>query len=99
MTRSAWSDRGSSNARGYGWTWQKRRARWLRAHPLCAICQANGRVTAATELDHIKPKAHGGTDADDNLQGLCAECHARKSMSDRGQAPRRTIGADGYPVA
>ena len=98
MTRKTWEDRGSSHARGYGWTWQKRRAAWLLAHPLCAICQANGRVTAASELDHIKPKAHGGSDRDDNLQALCAECHATKSMHDRGQLPRRTIGVDGYPV-
>ncbi|WP_420437032.1 HNH endonuclease [Candidatus Poriferisodalis sp.] len=31
------------------------------------------------ELDHIKPLGDGGTDADDNLQLLCRDCHTRKT--------------------
>ena len=29
-------------------------------------------------LDHIKPKAQGGTDADENLQTLCEDCNQAK---------------------
>ncbi|WP_420621723.1 HNH endonuclease [Candidatus Poriferisodalis sp.] len=31
------------------------------------------------ELDHIKPLGDGGTDAEDNLQLLCRDCHTRKT--------------------
>lgn len=62
---------------------------------MCAMC----RTSVATELDHIKALANGGTNADDNLQGLCAECHEIKTIKDLGQRPRVTIGLDGWPVA
>lgn len=51
------------------------RKRRLSHEPLCRICKAKGRVTASTVPDHIKPLAHGGTDADDNIRCLCADCH------------------------
>lgn len=53
---------------------------------MCAMC----RTSVATELDHIKALANGGTNADDNLQGLCAECHEIKTLKDLGQRPRVT---------
>jgi 5-methylcytosine-specific restriction endonuclease McrA len=31
------------------------RNRWIAQHPLCAHCEAEGRVTVATEVDHIVP--------------------------------------------
>ena len=41
--------------RGYGSRWRRERAEFLRDHPLCRMCQANGIVTAATLVDHIIP--------------------------------------------
>ncbi|WP_272575920.1 HNH endonuclease, partial [Providencia sp. PROV273] len=38
-----------------------------------------GRAVEAKTVDHIKPKAHGGTDDDSNLQSLCWPCHKRKT--------------------
>ena len=57
------------------------RAQVLQAQPLCIQCQTEGRVTVATDVDHITP--HRG-DPDRfwdraNLQGLCHVHHARKS--------------------
>lgn len=55
----------------------------------------------ATELDHIVPVGRGGSDTDDNRQGLCVRHHAIKTARDGGyeyHEPRQ-IGLDGYPIA
>lgn len=66
--------------------------------PLCRACYAKGRTTAAEELDHITPLHKGGTDHPDNLQPLCADCHATKTARDLGHRERVAIGPDGWPV-
>lgn len=75
------------------------RASVLRAEPLCMHCKAAGRINLASEVDHIKPLAKGGTDDPKNLQGLCKEHHAVKSARDEGKARRPAIGVDGWPLA
>lgn len=77
----AWADRReSASARGYGWRWQQTRKRILRRDcGLCLVCAAAGRVTAATEVDHVVPKEEGGGDDDDNLQSICGPCHTAKT--------------------
>ncbi len=45
--------RGSSTERGYDQTWRRVRAAHLSRHPLCVLCQAEGRLTPATVVDHI----------------------------------------------
>lgn len=76
----------------------ERRARWLRAHPLCVECSKQGRVTAATVPDHIIALTNGGVDDETNLQSLCAEHHRQKTARDLGSTPKRTIGPDGWPI-
>jgi 5-methylcytosine-specific restriction endonuclease McrA len=88
--------RESRHARGYGAAWEKVRAAVLRDEPLCRPCRARGRVTAATAVDHIRPRARGGTDDRENLQPICAACHEAKTLEDRGYAPRG-CDADGIP--
>jgi 5-methylcytosine-specific restriction protein A len=61
------------------------------------MCTAAGRVTPATQLDHIVPKAKGGTDSVDNLQPLCKPCHDNKTIQDSGGKIRPKIGLDGWP--
>lgn len=74
------TSQGSSTARGYGGRW-----RWLRKQVLerdgylCCECKKVGRLTPATEVDHIIPKSQGGTDEPDNLQSLCNACHKIKT--------------------
>lgn len=73
---------------------KRRSGRWLQREreklftqaPLCAECQRHGRVTLATQRDHVVPLAEGGADDDGNVQGLCAACHEtkRKQESARG---------------
>jgi hypothetical protein len=47
--------RPSAARRGYGRRWRKARAAFLAAHPLCAACWMQGRVVAATVVDHVMP--------------------------------------------
>ena len=53
-----------------------------RAGKQCERCGRRARLT----VDHILPKARGGTDAYANLQGLCYDCNQRKA--DRCEAYR-----------
>jgi 5-methylcytosine-specific restriction protein A len=73
--------RGSSAARGYGHRWRLARAAYLRQHPLCVACQAQGKTAAATEVDHVLP--HRGDArlmwSQHNWQPLCQSCHSRKT--------------------
>ena len=73
-----WRDGKTTAERGYGGRWQKARATFLMRHPLCCYCQALGRVTAATVVDHKVP--HRGDQAlfwdTANWQSLCANCHS-----------------------
>jgi len=55
----------------------------LRRDPLCRACGH----AISTEVDHIVPKARGGTDEESNLQGLCSACHAAKTARDRYDPP------------
>jgi 5-methylcytosine-specific restriction protein A len=70
--------------RGYGSQWDIRRARILkRDNHLCQNCLRSGRAVAAKTVDHIKAKAHGGTDDDSNLESLCWPCHRTKTGRER----------------
>ncbi|WP_407280595.1 HNH endonuclease signature motif containing protein [Aromatoleum evansii] len=72
--------------RGSGW--MKRRACWLREHPLCVECEKLGLVTAATEVDHVVALADGGADDDSNLQSLCGDCHKVKTARENSARGR-----------
>ena len=73
--------------RGYGTAWDKRRERVLkRDNYLCQECLRHGIVTTAKSVDHIKAKAHGGTDDDINLESLCWPCHRTKTARERNRS-------------
>ena len=74
------------------------RAQTLYQYPLCVKCESKGRITAATEVDHVIPLHQGGTDDFDNLQALCHDCHAEKTATEQGKRRRQEIGLDGWPV-
>jgi 5-methylcytosine-specific restriction enzyme A len=82
------TSRQSRHERGYGWEWEKARKRVLvRDKYLCQLCMKAKRVRVATDVDHIVPRAQGGSEADDNLQSLCGDCHKAKTARE-GQTPR-----------
>jgi 5-methylcytosine-specific restriction protein A len=75
--------RGSRHERGYGSEWEQIRKRILsRDKGLCQPCLQAGRPRPARAVDHIIPKAAGGTDADDNLQAICNACHQAKTATE-----------------
>lgn len=71
--------------------WKKKRADFLIEHPFCEECRREGRLTAATVVDHITPIRMGGAELDDNnLQALCASCHTKKSILEGSRFGRRS---------
>ena len=73
------------------------RRRRLEAEPLCRLCWEKGRVTPSTVPDHIVPLAKGGSDADDNVRCLCADCHRDATAEQFGYRKKPRIGLDGWP--
>ena len=64
--------------------WRKLREGYLLEHPLCEICLAEGRTTAASDVHHIQsPFDDGLCDMERlyrlldpcNLKALCQHCH------------------------
>ena len=75
---------GNTTQRGYGHAWRKVRKQALaRDEHLCQSCIKQGRYIPASDVDHITPKAQGGTDALSNLQCLCKQCHMTKTAGRR----------------
>lgn len=96
----SWS-RTSRHERGYGTAWDKLRKRILaRDLHLCQRCKRAKRIKAGNQVDHIKPKAKGGTDDEGNLEVICGECHAEKTAAESGRPLRekRAISVEGWPV-
>ena len=85
---SGWAEterlNGNANKRGYGAKWRKVRVQALRRDSyLCQVCYESGRLTEATEVDHIVNKASGGDWYDlENLQSICSECHKAKTKEE-----------------
>ena len=74
----------TTTERGLGWKWQKIRLRILkRDGELCQPCQRQGRIVEGREVDHIIPRAIGGTNDDANLQTICKACHLDKTQREK----------------
>lgn len=80
--RVAWSKQVTATKRITGRRLQAMRAELFNRCPLCVMCSAVGRVSPATQRDHIVPLAEGGLDDSSNEQGLCADCHETKSKAE-----------------
>lgn len=95
-------DRPSSNERGYDHRWRMFSQRFLRSHPVCAICGAPAKVTdhkAATA--EMMMDAYGHFDLDpNNYQALCYACNNRKAktkdkeMRKQYEADKKVFGID-----
>lgn len=63
--------------------WRKLREAYLMLHPLCEICEKDGKVNEATEVHHITPISYANDELEmkelgynpNNLMALCEECH------------------------
>lgn len=88
----------SRHHRGYGTHWDKMRVYVLRRDKsLCQPCLRNNRTTLANAVDHIVPKAQGGSDDVDNLQAICGDCHHDKTLRDEGKRVRSRYSLSGWP--
>lgn len=86
--------RGNRHERGYGSAWDKLRAFVLaRDEGLCQSCVKAHRVSLAKEVDHVVPKAEGGTDCATNLQSICRACHLDKTSTEAKRGVDRGWGA------
>lgn len=66
--------RGTTTDRGYGAVWQALSAAVLRRdRHTCRYCGA-----PASTVDHVTPKARGGTDDPANLVASCRSCNSAK---------------------
>lgn len=80
-------------------TWRRLRHDMLREHPLCQMCESEGRERFATEVHHIRPiesiddkelQRNLAFDRD-NLMCVCHECHVlahRRLLSHANQGRR-----------
>jgi len=90
VNRFADDRRGTRQSRGYGRQWDQTRKRILaRDCGLCQPCQHAGRLTTATEVDHVVPKAEGGGEGDGNLQSICRPCHKAKTAAEASRGRGR----------
>lgn len=84
----------------YGWKWQKARKLYLARYPLCRMCKAQGKLTASTVVDHIKP--HKGDPAlfwsQANWQALCEGHHNSAKQAQEKSGKLLGIGAEGMPT-
>ncbi|MCY1283417.1 HNH endonuclease [compost metagenome] len=87
VSSDSWRSGKTTNERGYTYRWQKERERFLAKHPLCCQCEKEGRVTEATDVDHIIP--HRGDESlfwrESNWQPLCHSCHSAKTQAESAQ--------------
>jgi hypothetical protein len=72
---------------------QEQRRRRLRLHPVCAECKKRGIIRPTKIIDHVTPLALGGSDEDENTQGLCLLHNAIKTAAENASG----AGASNWP--
>ena len=80
--------------------WLRLRARFIKQHPLCRMCEQSRLLTPDTVVDHIVP--HKGNvqlfwDVK-NMQPLCKPCHDSVKQSIDRIGIDHQIGEDGWPT-
>jgi 5-methylcytosine-specific restriction enzyme A len=83
---AAWTKRPDAPRRITGRRLQAERQALFAAEPLCRECRRQGRVTLATQRDHVVPLGEHGLDDRSNTQPLCEACHDAKSEAERARA-------------
>jgi 5-methylcytosine-specific restriction protein A len=69
--------------------WSRLRSQVLSANPLCVHCRAQGRVEAATEVDHRVPLWRGGSNDVGNLDPICGLHHAEKTAREAAERAQK----------
>ena len=76
--------------------WRAHREQQLNDYPLCKHCMGEGRITPATDVDHVNGRADRAEDyTPDNYQSLCKSCHSIKTADENAghttQEPRAQV--------
>jgi 5-methylcytosine-specific restriction endonuclease McrA len=98
-TQHSDTERRKMRSEAYNTTfWRKLRMMHLKSHPLCEEClKNNGKVTPADSVHHIQSPFRGNKVNYDlfydpnNLESICAECHAKVHAEERGYIDPKTI--------
>lgn len=63
-------------------------------------CQIQGPhcTQTATEVDHITPRAQGGTHNPENLRAVCKTCHREKTKMEATEGKRRKAAKVRMPI-
>ena len=78
--------------------WQRFRKWFRREHPLCQLCDDDGRVEPATDIHHIVGIMQAPDRALDesNVVALCRDCHQRiEVMNKKGQQTSHLFNTGG----
>lgn len=87
--------------------WLRLRRAVLTEHPLCQRCQEEGRITAATEVHHVRPVEEAINKAGKlqlmydpaNLRALCHDCHVKTHTEAGRSGKEATKKRNGEQVA
>lgn len=79
--RAAEKKRGNFRQRGYTHQWDRRRAAYLRNHPVCILCGEPAKVPDHHPLSRRELVDLGvdDPDSDTHLRPLCWPCHSRET--------------------
>lgn len=84
----------------YGRRWREARVAFLAEHPLCAICEQQGRTTVSQEVHH-NPAHNGDPERFWDVATwvpLCAEHHRTAGREQDLKGHHSLIGLSGEPI-
>lgn len=87
--RTGWGKRQSKAANRrkiVGYALRILRQQVLSRQPYCSNSNITHGRRVATQVDHIRPLAEGGSDSPDNMQSLCTPCHKEKTQQESCRA-------------
>lgn len=70
-------ERDPATRQRYGSAWRKIRTRYVALHPLCEMCEKEGRLTPVEAVHHKIELSVGGTNDFSNLMSVCKSCHSK----------------------
>lgn len=83
--------------RGSGWQEQRDAQRILDRDGHRCYLRGTNCIGTATEVDHIRSLARGGTNTDDNKAAICVPCHRAKTLDERPRPVTQRRPPEAHP--